>query len=408
MAFAFTARLRFTVIYAGLFLLLGTAVIATTYLLERRSNTVDVAVAAPIGPSQPGVSQAFVTPGSSGSAQPRVRVLPGPTAQVRHAAVQQHDADVSRLLEISWLVLAVTTMGAAVLGWFAAGRLLSPLRAITATARTISAGSLDQRLAVVGPEDEFKQLGDTLDDLLARLQASFEAQRRFVANASHELRTPLTLERALLQVALADPNVSAESLRSTCEELLVSQAEHEQLLESLLTLATSERGLEHRQPLDLAALASRAVDAVRPAAARRGLELSAELAPAQIIGDVALVQRLVANLLDNAVEHNLAGGWVKISTAGRDGLAVVSVANTGPAIGPDDAARLFEPFQRLGPRRADAGGHHGLGLSIVRAIAVAHGASVKAIAQREGGLAVFVEFALDPSAAGAPTTDAAL
>ena len=237
-----------------------------------------------------------------------VAASPRGVNQIRQVATNQHDADLRHLLEISWLVLAVTTLGAAVLGWFAAGRLLAPLRSITATARTISAGSLDQRLALAGPDDEFKQLGDTLDDLFGRLEASFDAQRRFVANASHELRTPLTVERTLLQVALSDPNATQASLRATCEELLTSQTEHAHLLESLLTLATSERGLERREPLDLSVLASDTLHEFGAAIAGRELRVVADLEAAPTVGDPALLARLVANLVDNAVEYNVDRG----------------------------------------------------------------------------------------------------
>jgi len=306
---------------------------------------------------------------------------------------RQHSADLQRLLGVSWLVLAVTAVAAALLGWLASGRVLRPLREMTATARTISAGNLGERLALVGPEDEFKQLGDTLDDLLARLEASFVAQRRFVANASHELRTPLALERTLLQVALADPNASAATLRATCEELLASGREHERLLEALLTLASSERGLDHREPLDLATLATRVVLTRRPEIERRSLQLDTALASAPATGDPALVERLTANLIDNAVGYSGTGGRVEIRTATDAGVAVLSVANSGPVVPPDELERLFEPFQRLGGARvAGADGHHGLGLSIVRAIATAHGATVTARPQPGGGLAVTVGF----------------
>ena len=211
-------------------------------------------------------------------------------------------------------MLVLTAIGSAVLGWFAAGRVLAPLRSITSTARMISAGSLHQRLAIAGPDDEFKQLGDTLDELLARLEASFESQRRFVANASHELRTPLTVERTLLQVALSDPNASAEELRATCEEVLAAGAEQERLLESLLTLASSERGLELRERLDLALIAGHALLVAEPERKRRSLELTTELATAPTIGDPALVERLVANLIDNAVHYNAAGGRIEVRT----------------------------------------------------------------------------------------------
>ncbi len=375
-----TARLRLTLLYAGLFLLLGTAVIAITYLLASRGSTVTVrAVANPRGQTgSPGVGGFLVTPG-------------GTAGQLHQVETSQRDADLRRLLEVSWLVLAVTTLGAAVLGWFAAGRFLAPLRSITATARTISAGSLDQRLALSGPDDEFKQLGDTLDDLFGRLGASFDAQRRFVANASHELRTPLTVERALLQVALSDPDADERTLRATCEELLASQTEHGQLLESLLTLASSERGLERREPLDLAVLADDTLQSFRSETARRELRVVAELQSAPTVGDPVLLSRLIANLVDNAIDHNLTGGIVELSTSSRGERVFLSVTNTGPTIPAAETSRLFEPFQRLSPRRADANGHHGLGLSIVQAIAIAHGGRVAAEARPGGGLTVNVE-----------------
>jgi signal transduction histidine kinase len=289
--------------------------------------------------------------------------------------------------------LAVITLGSAAIGWFAAGRVLRPLRAITSTARTISAGSLHQRLALTGPDDEFRRLGETLDELLARLQASFEAQRRFVANASHELRTPLTAERAMLQVALADPNATVQTLRATCEELLVAGAEQERLLEALLTLASSERGLEQPEPLDLAELAKPELEAHRGVARDLGLRVQADLAPAPADGDPALVRRLIGNLIDNAVDHNVSGGEVWIRTGMQDGAAVVSVANTGAAIPPDQTDRLLEPFQRLeGRRLANDPEHHGLGLSIVRAIADAHNADLTVRSRHSGGLAVTVRF----------------
>ncbi len=257
----------------------------------------------------------------------------------------------------------------------------------------ISAGSLHQRLAIAGPDDEFKQLGDTLDALLARLEASFESQRRFVANASHELRTPMTVERALLQVALADPNASAEKLRATCEEVLAAGAEQERLLEALLTLASSERGLDRREHLDLAVSAGHALLAAEPARGRRSLELATELAPAPATGDPALVERLVANLIDNAVHHTDVGGRVEIRTGIEAGRALLAVKNTGAVIAPSEMERLVEPFRRRGGGRAAAtDGHHGLGLSIVRAIAVAHGATLDLQAPPEGGMSVAVRF----------------
>jgi signal transduction histidine kinase len=385
-----TARLRLTCLYSGMFLLLGTAVIVITFLLTSQHATIGVSQASSAAP----VSR-LVTPFGQGSGA----VVPssGVTSGIHDVVVRQHSADVRQLLGVSWVVLAVTAVLSTVLGWFIAGRVLRPLREMTASARTITAGSLGERLALTGPDDEFKQLGDTLDDLLARLEASFEAQRRFVANASHELRTPLTLERTLLQVALADPNASATSLRATCEELLSAGREQERLLEALLTLASSERGLDDPQQLDLAVAAERALAAAGAEVDRRGLELHTALALAPIAGDPALVQRLAANLVDNAVRHNVAGGRVEIRTGTDGGRALLTVLNTGPVVAAEDVERLFEPFQRLGDGRgAHADGHHGLGLSIVRAIASAHGATVTIEARRGGGLEVMVSLPAAP------------
>jgi signal transduction histidine kinase len=379
---ALTARLRLTLLYAGLFLLLGTCVLALVYGLTSRGSAIQ------IGGSS---GAAFIAPVPALPAN-AVPPLPNGSAVVDPIGAQR-SADLKRLLAVSWLALALTSVAAAVLGWLAAGRVLRPLRAITDTARTISAGSLHQRLAVAGPNDEFKRLGDTLDALLGRLEAAFEAQRRFVANASHELRTPLTVEKTLLQVALADPRASAQSLRSTCEELLASSSEHELLLESLLTLATSERGLDRREPLDVATLAENAIDAAQPEVERRHLTPQNALEPAAATGDPALVQRLVANLVDNATAHNLSRGWLTITTNTESGHAVLTVANAGTPIAADEVDRLFEAFHRRDETRAaDSNGHYGLGLSIVRAIAAAHGATLAAEARPEGGLAVTVTF----------------
>jgi signal transduction histidine kinase len=312
---------------------------------------------------------------------------------VRDQVSAQQANDLNRLLAASWVVLAISAVASAVLGWLAAGRVLRPLRSITTTARTISAGNLNERLALSGPDDEFKQLGDTLDDLLGRLEASFEAQRRFVADASHELRTPLTVERTLLQVALADPNATAEALRATCEELLVCGAEQEHLLEALLTLAGSDRSLDHREPLDLSTVAEHVMQADRPEIERLSLQVQSALQEAPTSGDPALVQRLIANLVDNAASHNVQGGRIEVRTESDGGAAVLTVANTGPLIPIGEVDRLFEPFQRLhAGRSADSNGHFGLGLSIVRAIATAHSAALDARPLAGGGLSVTVSF----------------
>jgi signal transduction histidine kinase len=248
---------------------------------------------------------------------------------------------------------------------------------------------LHRRLGRTGHNDEFTVLAATLDDLFSRLEASFESQRRFVANASHELRTPLTAERTLLQVALADPSADAESLRAACREVLALGEAQERLINALLTLASGEQGLEQRVPFDLATIARTVL--VGRSAGR--IEVQTSLEPAQSSGDPSLVESLVANLVDNALRHNVTGGKVTVSTwMGGDGRACLRVTNTGPVVAPQDVGRLFEPFQRLGAQRLRHTDGHGLGLAIVRAIATAHGASVHAAGRPEGGLDIEVVF----------------
>jgi signal transduction histidine kinase len=246
---------------------------------------------------------------------------------------------------------------------------LRPVQTISATARRISATNLRERLALDGADEEFKQLGDTLDDLFARLEASFEAQRHFVANASHELRTPLTAERTLLQVALANPATTAERWRSTAQELLASNREQERLIDALLTLASSEGGLDRREPVDLSVVTDGILLSPRLEIDRLGVHVETTIRPAYLDGDPLLIERMVTNLVDNAAQHNIPGGRVEITTGTEQGCAVLTVANTGQVIPPGEVDRLFQPFQRLDARRIHYTNGHGLGLSIVRSSA---------------------------------------
>ncbi|MGH7735588.1 MAG: sensor histidine kinase, partial [Gemmatimonadales bacterium] len=300
--------------------------------------------------------------------------------------------DKREILIICAVALAAIAAAAAAIGWLIAGRVLRPLSTITAAARRIAASSLHERLALRGPDDELRELADTLDGLFARLEASFDAQRRFAANASHELRTPLTRERTLLQVTLADPAATAGTWQAVSRELLASNAEQERLIEALLTLASSETGSGEHQPADLAAITSEALAAARPAISRLGLNVRTAIQPAALDGDPLLVQQLAANLIDNAVRHNIPGGDIQVITETSDAGAVVSVTNSGQVIPPTEVDRLFQPFQRLGPRPARRAGGHGLGLSIVRALATSYGAAITAQPRPGGGLAIDVTF----------------
>jgi signal transduction histidine kinase len=307
-------------------------------------------------------------------------------------ARQQHGTDLRIVVISSIISLLIMVVVAAALGWIIAGRALRPMRAMVTTARAISADNLHSRIGLDSPYREFKELGSTLDDLFERLDAAFRSQRHFVANASHELRTPLTAERAILQVALADPDANATTLRTACEESLALGAAQERLIESLLTLASSEQGVERWEPLDLAAIAAEAILVRHGDAERRGVEVTSSLAEAPATGDPRLVESLVANLVDNAIRHNTEGGRVEVETSGTR----IAVRNTGAVVPPDEVERLFVPFQRLRRQRVRHADGHGLGLAIVRAIATAHGATVTTQAPATGGLDIVVTFPPGP------------
>ena len=375
-----TARLRLTVLYSSTFLACGAAVLALAYLLFRGATHAVVHVSSGGHRTAPGITGA----NPAGTIEQATR-------QLLDAGNTQIAFDRQVLLIASIVALGVFAVVATVIGWLLAGRVLHPLSTITAAARRISASSLHERLALHGPDDELKELADTLDNLFARLEASFDAQQRFAANASHELRTPLTRERTLLQVTLADPDATIDTWQAVSRDLLASNTEQERLIEALLTLASSEAGLDEREPTDLAAIAGTVLAAAGPAISRLGLQVHADLQPAAIEGDPLLIQQLAGNLIDNAVRYNVSGGDIQVTTAISDAGAVLSVTSSGPVIEAADVDRLFQPFRRLGQRPARRDGH-GLGLSIVRAIAIAHGATVTAQPRPGGGLTINVTF----------------
>jgi signal transduction histidine kinase len=382
-----TVRLRLTLLYGALFLVAGAALLAITYGLVAQQSGSKTTVEAVLHEGAAGPTRTTVRIGSD--ERPPVKLPPGAAdPNVRFAqsiADETRTQQLRSLLTVSMLALGIMALGAVLLGWLMAGRALRPLRTMTAATRQISEENLHERLALTGPDDELKELGDTIDGLLARLQAAFEAQRRFVANASHELRTPLTLERAMIEVALADPHADAGSLRAVCERVLAAGAEQERVIEALLTLARSQRGLEERRPLDLAAVAEAALADLGPEP-----RVEATLEPAATSGDQRLVERLVVNLLDNAVRHNVPGGWVRVRTGVEGERALLRVENSGPVVPADEVANLVEPFRRATADRSSHDGGLGLGLSIAAAIATAHGAALDVRARPEGGLDVGV------------------
>jgi signal transduction histidine kinase len=359
-----TVRLRLTALYGVLFLLCSAGLLAIINFVASQRLT---------------------------------RQVPG---QAAAQVAQAHAADSHRVLIVSLIGLAVMAVASVVLGWLVAGRILRPLRAMTTATQRISEYDLHRRLAMPGAGDELKDLADTIDGLLARLQAAFDAQRDFVANASHELRTPLTLERAMLEVALADPAATAENLRRTCEDVLAAGQQQERLIEALLTLARSQRGLDRREPLDLAAIISGVLHSREPDAAARGLAISASITTTPVLGDARLLQRLAANLIDNALRHNIPHGQIDIQVTTSGGHPTLTITNTGPVVPAGQATLLLQPFQRLSAGRPADDNGLGLGLSIVAAITKAHGATLTVNPGPRGGLDIDIRF---PAAAAAPT-----
>ncbi|TDC23413.1 HAMP domain-containing histidine kinase [Streptomyces sp. 8K308] len=387
-------RLRLTALYSVLFLLSGAVLLALTYLLVFHPADGVLATGgrdggSVIGPRDGRPTDAELWLESDGLTEEQLR------AQADRLEVQarrQQTADRHRFLIRSAIALVVLGVLSVVVGWVVAGRLLRPLRTINDRAREISAASLHERLSLNGPDDELKRLGDTIDALLARLEASFQSQRQFVANASHELRTPLARQRTLGQLALSDPEATIDSLRAAHERVLAAGRQQERLIESLLTLTRSEGGLDRRELFDLADVTALIVHARHPEAEQRTLRVTKTLGRAPVRGDPRLVEHLIGNLVDNALRHNAAPGWVEVTTDSSLGRATLSVANTGPVIPESEISRLFQPFQRLGTDRTHHDTGLGLGLSIVRAIATAHDADITAQPHPAGGLRITVTF----------------
>jgi signal transduction histidine kinase len=441
-----TIRLRLTLLYGGLFLVAGAALLAITYGLVAGGGGSSQAQSFVVSRSRPAsANQGLPAPpagfgggptvsGSSAAGSGRLggtviyqqkvgsgsvlqfeeyagklnatykkltaaqeRQIQSVTTKANAQIAAVRGKQLSRLLTESAIALGIMAFASIGLGWLMAGRALRPVRTMSTRARGISERNLHERLSLEGPDDELKELAETFDGLLGRLESAFESQRRFVANASHELRTPITLERALVEVALADPDPSVDSLRDTCQRVLVASEQQERLIEALLTLARSQRGLESRGPVDLRAVTQEVVRAVPT----NGLRVDAELGDACATGDPAMVERLVANLVENAVRYNRPDGWVSAWTGVREGRPTVEVANAGPLVDDAELNELLKPFVRAvsnGNGHGNGGGRlrdgHGLGLglSIVQAICDAHGARLSLSAPPEGGLRVSVGF----------------
>jgi signal transduction histidine kinase len=306
------------------------------------------------------------------------------------ASMQAQRADALRnLLVVSLAGLGVMTVASGGLGWFMSGRVLRPVRAITQTARRASEQHLGERLALTGATDELKELADTFDDMLERLDAAFATQRRFVANASHELRTPLTVMRTAIDVTLAKPSPTARQLTDMAVRVRRSIDRAETMIEALLTLAISDQGKVSTELTDLATWAEDAIDAAAAEIERLNLHVDTKLDPAETTGDPQLLQRMIANLVDNAVRHNKPDGWIQLRTGTSDAAVYLEIANSGPFIPDDAVTSMFEPFRRMQARTRARDGV-GLGLSIARSVATAHHATVTARSQPAGGLEINV------------------
>jgi signal transduction histidine kinase len=393
-------RVRLTLLYAGAFFIAGMVLVALMYLYLGQVLSQQMALrfspleqAAEQVPADPGAQAAlrFLASEAPDVLAAEVRDLVGVQLQRARSNTQ------NTMLVASLILLGVVGITAAGFGWLLAGEALHPLRQITATARRVADRSLHERIALAGPKDEVKDLADTLDEMLERLDRSFDSQRRFVGNASHELRTPLTINRTLIEVALEDPQVS-EAMRQLGTTLLAVNQRHERLIDGLLTLARSEQRVTEPVLVDLAEIARHVIAEVQGAAHDAGVDIRTDLQPALAAGDPILLERLIQNLVDNAIRYNLPRhGLVSVATSAVDGDAILLVENTGPVVPPYELPILFEPFRRLRTteRLADTSGSAigrsaGLGLSIVRSVARAHGGEAHATPREDGGLILHV------------------
>jgi signal transduction histidine kinase len=395
-----TIRARLTLIYGGMFLVGGIVLLALTYFLvkgnvERQNAPIKQTL---IQGSTPGQDYSQIPDDAAGSplrifqnVTPDTMITAGQAQHVLVEARGDYQRDtLNSLLTRGSAALGVVTVAAVGLGWLFAGRALRPVHQITETARRVShSQNLTERIAYAGPRDDVKELADTFDAMLGRLARAFDGQQRFVANASHELRTPLAINRTLVDVALRRTDAT-EDVKRLGESLLVVNGRHERLIDGLLTLAGSENAVADASPLDLSEVAGHVLDQATAEAAARDITIRRDLLSSPTTGDPVLVERLVQNLVENAIRHNHDGGELAVTTRGRDGKAEIVVTNTGPVVPPYEVETIFEPFRRLGTDRIRSDRGSGLGLSIVRATTTAHGGTVTAEPRAGGGLTITV------------------
>ncbi|MGW7291646.1 sensor histidine kinase [Streptomyces xiamenensis] len=380
-----TIRIRLTLLYGGMFLFAGMLLLTIIYLLAAEALHKGNALPFLITSDTRVQITSDSCQGISGN------VTSDQFKDWLSGCVDiQRDVALKALLRRSLMALLGLAVAAFAFGYVMAGRVLSPLGRITRTARQVAGSDLHRRIELDGPDDELKELADTFDEMLDRLDRAFTAQQRFVANASHELRTPLAINRTLLEVQLSDPQASPEVVQLG-NTLLATNRRSEQLVEGLLLLARSDNQIVERKPVDLAEVAGQALEQTRGEAQAKGVELSGVRPPVYVQGNGVLLERVALNLLQNAVRHNLAeGGWVRVDTEARPGQAVLIVENSGPMVPAYEVDNMFEPFRRLGKDRTGSDKGVGLGLSIVRSVARAHGGHVVAVPRESGGLVMRV------------------
>ncbi len=376
-----TIRIRLTLLYGGMFLIAGILLLSIIYMLA--------AQALEVGSDLP----FEIVTGRIVSEECNLPANPTPdeaNAAMNACVNQQRQQALDSLLNRSLLALVGLSVIAFAFGYAMAGRVLFPLGRITRTARRVAGTDLSRRIELDGPDDELKELADTFDDMLDRLERAFTAQQRFVGNASHELRTPLAINRTLLEVHLSDPDAPPE-LQQLGKTLLATNERSEQLVEGLLLLARSDNQIIERKPVDLAEVAERAIDQARAEAAAKGVVIRGERAAAVVQGNGVLLERIALNLVQNAVRYNAADdGWVEVTTGTQPGQALLVVSNTGPVVPAYEIDNLFEPFRRLRTERTGSDKGVGLGLSIARSVARAHGGRIIAEPREGGGLVMRV------------------
>ncbi|MFE7130642.1 sensor histidine kinase [Streptomyces sp. NPDC057638] len=380
-----TIRIRLTLLYGGMFLIAGILLLTIIYLLTAQALHSGDGLPFKLLPD----SKVQLTDNACPA------LSPGMSADEANSVLQacfshQREVALDDLLRRSLFALLGLSIIAFAFGYAMAGRVLSPLGRITRTARQVAGSDLSRRIELDGPDDELKELADTFDEMLDRLSRAFTAQQRFVANASHELRTPLAINRTLLEVHLSDPGAPVE-LQQLGKTLLATNERSEQLVEGLLLLARSDNQTFERKPVDLAEVATRAVDQTRAEAEAKGVEIRGGCQEAVVQGNGVLLERIALNLVQNAVRYNVPeDGWVEVTTAKEPGRAILTVSNTGPVVPAYEIDNLWEPFRRLREDRTGSDKGVGLGLSIARSVARAHGGRIIAEPREGGGLVMCV------------------